>query len=169
MECKDLKYYAVYTKSRHEYVAHKELVAKGIEAYLPSIKRMRRWKDRRKLVEFPLFPGYLFVRIPSNNEQYLNVLKIRGVVAFICLEVGIPASVPPEEMTALKLMVDSGKELNVYPNLKEGMRVWVARGPLVTAEGILVKREDNYHFVVNIKLLGRSIGVRINAEDVEEA
>lgn len=167
MECKDLNYYVVYTKSRHEYVAQRELVANGIDVYLPSVKRMRRWKDRRKLVEFPLFPGYLFVRIPSNNEQYLNVLKIRGIIAFICLEFGTPAVVPPEEMTALRLMVDSGKDLDIYPNLKEGMRIGIARGPLATAEGVLAKREDNYHFVVNIELLGRSIGVRINAEDVE--
>jgi transcription antitermination factor NusG len=169
VECKDLKYYVAYTKSRHEYVAQKGLMAKGIEVYLPSIKKMRRWKDRKKLVEFPLFPGYLFVHISSNNEQYLDVLKIRGIVAFICHEVGIPALVPQEEMTALKLMVESGKDLDVYPNLKEGMRVWIARGPLETAEGFLAKREDNYHFIVNIELLGRSIGVRINAEDVVRA
>jgi transcription antitermination factor NusG len=169
MKYKDLNYYAVHTKSRHEFVAKRELMAKGIEAYLPSIKRMQRWKDRRKLVEFPLFPGYVFVRIPPNSDKYLGVLKTRGIVAFICLELGTPTVISPEEIAALKLMVDSGKELDVYPNLKTGMRVRVRSGPLRSAEGILAEKEDNYHFVVNVELLGRSIGMRINAEDVEAA
>jgi transcription antitermination factor NusG len=169
MECKALNYYAVHTKSRHEFVAKRELMAKGIEAYLPSIKRMQRWKDRKKLVEFPLFPGYLFVRIHPSPGKHLGVLKARGIVAFICLELGTPAVISTEEINALKLMVDSGKELDVYPNLKAGMRVRIRSGPLRSAEGILTEKEDNYHFVVNIELLGRSIGMRINAEDVEEA
>jgi transcription termination/antitermination protein NusG len=160
-------WYALYVKSRHEFVASGELIRKGKEAFLPSIKRFRQWKDRRKLVDFPLFPGYLFVNIQPNSEEFLNVLKSRGVVSFVSLTPGHPTPVPISEVTSLKLMIESGKELNIYPSLKEGSWVRVKRGPLKSAEGILAKKDDHYMFMVNIKLLGRSIGVKMYADDLE--
>ena len=60
------KWYALYVKSRHEYVTQGELVQKGIDTFLPSVKKLRQWKDRKKSVDFPLFPGYLFVSMHEN-------------------------------------------------------------------------------------------------------
>ena len=160
-------WYALYVKSRHEFIAFGGLIRKGTEAFLPSIKRFRQWKDRRKLVEFPLFPGYLFVHIQPNPEEFLNVLKSGGVVNFVSLTPGHPTPVPRTEVTSLKLMIESGKELNIYSSLKEGSLVRVKRGPLKSAEGILTKKDNQYLFSVNIKLLGRSIGVKIHADDLE--
>jgi len=160
-------WYALYVKSRHEFVAFSGLIRKGAEAFLPSIKRFRHWKDRRKLVEFPLFPGYLFVHIQPNPEEFLNVLKSGGVVSFVSLTPGYPTPVPFSEVTSLKLMVESGKELNIYSSLEEGSSVRVKRGPLKSAEGILNEKDDQSMFLVNIKLLGRSIGVKIHADDLE--
>lgn len=160
-------WYALYVKSRHEFVAFSGLIRKGTEAFLPSIKRFRQWKDRRKLVEFPLFPGYLFVHIQSNPEGFLNVLKSGGVVSFVSLTPGYPTPVPFSEVTSLKFMVESGKELNIYSSLEEGSSVRVKRGPLKSAEGILTEKDDQSMFLVNIKLLGRSIGVKIHADDLE--
>lgn len=160
-------WYALYVKSRHEFIVFGGLIRKEIEAFLPSIKRFRQWKDRRKLVEFPLFPGYLFVHIQSNPEGFLNVLKSGGVVSFVSLTPGYPTPVPISEVTSLKLMVESGKELNIYSSLEEGSSVRVKRGPLKSAEGILTEKDDQSMFLVNIKLLGRSIGVKIHADDLE--
>jgi len=160
-------WYALYVKSRHEFVTHGELQKKGIESYLPFIGKIRQWKDRKKLVDFPLFPGYLFVHIQPCSEEFLNVLKTRGVVTFISLESSKPTSVPPEEINSLKLLIQSGKELDIYPHLKDGARVGVKRGPLKGAEGILTKKDDQHIFLVNIKLLGRSVGVKVYADDLE--
>jgi transcription antitermination factor NusG len=160
-------WYALYVKSRHEFVAFGGLIRKGTEAFLPSIKRFKQWKDRRKLVEFPLFPGYLFVYIQPNPEEFLNVLKSGGVVSFVSLTPGYPTPVPFSEVTSLKLMVESGKELNIYSSLEEGSSVMVKRGPLKSAKGILTEKDDQSMFLVNIKLLGRSIGVKIHADDLE--
>jgi transcriptional antiterminator NusG len=160
-------WYALYVKSRHEFIVFNGLIRKEIEAFLPSTKRFSQWRDRRKLVEFPLFPGYIFVHIQPNPEEFLNVLKSGGVLSFVSLTPGYPTPVPPSEVTSLKLVVDSGKELNIYSSLKAGSLVRVKRGPLKYAEGILTQKDNQYMFSVNIKLLGRSIGVKIHADDLE--
>ncbi len=156
-------WYAVYVKPRHEFVAFGELQRKRVEAFLPSVKRISQWKDRKKLIEYPLFPGYVFVQVPSYPGAFLTVLKTRGVVSFIALEPGKPTPAAPEEITSLKLILESGNDIDIYPHLKEGTRVRVTSGPLKYAEGVLAKREDEYLFVVNIELLGRSVAVKICA------
>jgi transcriptional antiterminator NusG len=160
-------WYALCVKSRHEFIAFSGLIRKEIETFLPSTKRFRQWRDRRKLVEFPLFPGYMFVHIQPNPEEFLNVLKSGGVVSFVSLTPGHPTPVPFSEITSLKLVVESGKELNIYSSLKEGSLVRVKMGPLKGAEGILTQKDNQYMFSVNIKLLGRSIGVKVHADDLE--
>jgi transcription antitermination factor NusG len=160
-------WYALHVKSRHEFVARDELAKKGIETYLPTARKLRFWKDRKKLVDFPLFPGYLFVQSAPNPEEFLRVLKTRGAVNLVSLEPGQPATVPPEEINSLRILLESDVEFDVYPNLKEGARVRVRRGPLRGAEGVLTKREEQHTFTVNIEILGRGVSVRINAEEIE--
>lgn len=166
---KVFNWYALYVKSRHEFVTDGELQRKGINTYLPKAKKLRDWQDRTKFVEFPLFPGYLFVYLLSNPEEYLKVLKTKGAVTFVSLEPGNPTPVPPEEIHSLKILIESGEELNFYPNLKYGTRVRVRKGPLKGALGVLKDREDQFIFNVNVELLGRSIGVKINADNFEAA
>jgi transcription antitermination factor NusG len=75
--------------------------------------------------------------------------------------------VPPEEVESLKCLIGSGREFDIYPNYKEGMYVRVKRGPLAGAEGILKNKEDHSVFLVNIDILGRSVGVKVYADDLE--
>lgn len=160
-------WYALYVKSRHEFVAHNELIRKDVTTFLPSVKRLREWKDRKKWVEFPLFPGYLFIHIKPSPEDIISVLKTRGAVNLLSSEPGYPTPVSPEEINSLQMMIDSGKDIDIFPHLKEGARVRVKKGPLQGAEGRLERKEDQYLFLVNVELLGRSIGVRLNADDIE--
>lgn len=162
-----MDWYALYVKSRHEFVTNSELNKKGIETFLPSIKKSRQWKDRRKFIDFPLFPGYLFVHIYPENDNFINVLKTRGAVKIISTEKNRPAPVPSVEIYSLKLLIESGKEFDVYPNLKEGAWIRVAKGPLKGAEGILKKKEEQYMFLINVELLGRSVGMKIHADCIE--
>jgi transcriptional antiterminator NusG len=165
----NLNWHAIYVRSRHEFVAHSELRRKGIESFLPSVLKVRQWKDRKKEIPFALFPGYLFVHIEPNPEEYRTVLKTAGVVTFVCLEKGDPAPVPSEDIISLKAMIESGRELDIYPHLKEGGRVRVRRGPLYGAEGVLLKKEGRRIFIINVDILGRSVGVEISADDIEAA
>jgi transcription termination/antitermination protein NusG len=160
-------WYALYVKSRHEYVARGELVLKGIDTFLPSVKRLRQWKDRKMMVDFPLFPGYLFVSIEAKPEEYRNVLRTRGAVQLLSAEVGCPTPVSQEEIDSLRVVIESGQHIDIYPNLKEGAPVRVKRGPLKGAAGIIGNSVDQYIFMVNIDILGRSIGVKIYADDIE--
>jgi transcription antitermination factor NusG len=169
MSISEAAWYALYVKSRHEFVVSGELQKKGIESFLPSVARLSQWKDRKKQVESPLFPGYLFVHIVPDPEEFLRVLKTRGAVTLISLNPGCPTPVAPEEISSLKIILQSGEKVDIYPQLKEGMPVRVRRGALRGAEGILMKKHDQHIFMVNIELLGRSVGVKVYADDVEAA
>lgn len=164
-----MEWFALYVKSRHEFVTNAELNKKGIDTFLPSVKKWRQWKDRRKLVNFPLFPGYLFVHIYPHPEEFFNVLKTRGALNLVSSESCYPTPVQPEDISSLRLLIESERELDIFPYLREGTSVRVRKGPLKGVEGILRKKEDQYMFLVDIRLLGRSVGVRIYADDIESA
>ncbi len=165
----ELNWYALSVRSRHEFVARDELQKKGIETFLPSVMQLRQWRDRKKNVEFPVFPGYLFVAVARCAENFLRVVQTHGTVALISLEPGHPTPVAPEEIEALKTVIASGRPFDVYPHFQEGARVRIRRGPLQGAEGVLAKKDEHHLFCVNVELLGRSVGLRINAEDIEQA
>ncbi len=162
-----MNWFALYVKSRHEFVTCEDLGRKGIEAFLPQVKKLRRWSDRGQFVDFPLFPGYLFVRTIAQPEQFVNVLRARGAVALVSALPGQPTPVPDEEISSLRIMMESGRELDVMPHVKEGDKVRIKGGPLRGAQGILGKKEGQYVFFVNVDLLGRSIGVKVYSDDVE--
>lgn len=161
------EWYALRVRSRHEFVTYNELCRKGIEAYLPTVKKWSQWKDRKKLVKFPLFSGYLFANININSQEYFDTLKTKGAVNILSLEGGRPAPVPSDEIDSLRILVDSGEELDIYPHIKEGTKVVVKKGLLKGATGILTRKETHYVFSVDVILLGKSVGVKVFADDVE--
>jgi len=160
-------WYALFVRSRHEFVTSEQLKKRGIEVFLPSVTRMRRWSDRNKEVVYPLFPGYLFVQIEPSAETFLNIVKTRGSVSFVGKERGRPSPVDPWEMDTLRRMLAGCEEIDTYPHLNEGAPVLVKRGPLKGAKGILAKKNDHHLFMVNIEILGRSVGTKVSAEDLE--
>ncbi len=169
MDANRLNWYALYVKSRHEFTTLSELNRKGVGAYVPAIRKMRQWKDRAKYVEFPLFPGYVFVQILPNPEEFLRALRTRGAVRLLSFESARPVSIPDEEIESLRILLDSDEEINIFPHIKEGERVRIKGGPLKGAEGLLNRKENQYEFIVNIELLGRSIAVRVFGDYLEAA
>jgi transcription antitermination factor NusG len=160
-------WYAVHVKSRHEFVTEAELNRKGILVFSPTFKKVSQWKDRKKLIECPLFAGYMFVCIHGEPGAFLEVLRTRGVVSFISLEPGLPTPIDVAEITSLRLMVECGRVIDVHPTMQEGMHVRLKRGSLMGASGILMKKENEFMFLVNIELLGRSVAVRVSPNDIE--
>jgi transcriptional antiterminator NusG len=167
MDDQNLNWYALFVRSNHEFVMTAQLQRQGVEVFLPCIGRMRRWSDRDKLVQVPLFPGYLFVHVPRSAEVFLRILRWQGAISFVTQEPGKPVPVDAWEMESLRVMLQSGTHLDVYPHLCEGTRVLVTRGPLMGAEGILMQKNKDRLFLVNINILGRSVGTRIDADDLE--
>ena len=163
----DTNWYALWVRSRYEFVTAGELKCKGVEYFLPFVTKMRQWNDRIKKIDFPLFPGYLFVHVARRADIFLSVVKSRGAVALVALEPGYPTPVAMEEIQSLKLLLESGQPIEIYPGLQEGTPVRIRRGPLSGAVGVMATKADEHRFTVNVDILGRSVGLRILADDVE--
>jgi transcription antitermination factor NusG len=166
-EISELYWYAIQVRSRHEFKVINRLSGAEIEAFLPVVERLSKWKDRKKLVAFPLFPGYLFVHINKNPEKKLIVLKTPGVVRFIGHTSGEPEPVPDDQIIPLKKLIENKHELNPYPYLKEGQKVRIRKGPLRGVEGILVSKPEQHIFVLSVDILRQGVSVKINASDIE--
>ncbi len=156
------QWFAAYTRSHHEKNVAEQLRGKGIEHFLPLYTSARRWKDRVKLLQMPLFAGYLFVRVfPS---QFLDVLQTYGVAMLV----GSPKPLPLEEKEIQQLRTWLSLPLAIEPNpyLKIGQPVRVRRGPLTDVEGILVRKKNVFRLVVSIDLIQRSVALEIDAADI---
>lgn len=143
------------------------LAGAGIEVFLPFVKRLRKWKDREKTVSFPLFPGYLFVRIAAGSQQRLDVLKTKGVVRFLGAMPGEPEPVPEEQIISLKRLVENEIPLDPYPYLKEGQRVRIKKGPLAGIEGMLVEKKGLHMLVLSVDIIQQGAALKIYASEVD--
>jgi transcription antitermination factor NusG len=162
----NLSWYAVVSRSRHEKVAATALDHKGIVSFLPIVSEVHHWSDRRKLVEVPLFPGYVFVQIPNSAEAQLQVLKTIGVLQFVGNRQG-PVPIPDKEIAAVRAVLEENVACSPYPFLQVGQRVRIRGGSLDGIEGILIERDSASKLVISIELIQRSLAVSIYNFDVE--
>ena len=152
------KWFAVRVKPQSERVVAIVARHKGFEEFLPLYKTRRRWSDRFKWVELPLFPGYLFCRL--KEESRLPILTIPGVLHFV--GVGkIPVPIDDGEIAAIQAGVQSGLMAEPWPFLDVGNRVRIEEGPLCGVEGILIEVRKKQRIVVSVSLLQRSMAVEI--------
>src|ERR1043166_346400 len=115
-----VRWFALWTRSRHEQVVREQLEHKQIEAFLPTVTRWSRWKDRKKKIDWPLFPGYCFARF--NPRDRLPILKCNGVVSIISFE-GEPAAIPEHEITGIRQLVDSDLAFDPCPIDRKSTRL----------------------------------------------
>jgi transcription antitermination factor NusG len=156
-------WYATYTNPRHEKLVAQQMEARHIESFLPLYRSVRRWKDRRKQLELPLFPGYVFVRI--SLRERLRVLNLPGVIHIVTFN-GKPAVLPESDIESLREGLSKNAVVQPHPYLKVGRRVRVMAGPMYGIEGILVRRKEKFRVVINIDLLMRSVAVEVDESDV---
>ena len=160
-------WYAVYAQVRHESKVYSRLLAKSFECLLPQMERWSRRRDRRKKIQVPIFPGYLFVRSLLDNYEQLKILHTPGVVRIVCNEEG-PLPVPDNQMSSLITLLNNASVLTIHPYLQEGMRVRIVNGPLYGCEGILVrKKHEKSRLVVAIDIIQQAVSVELNEDDVE--
>ena len=164
MGTEKLRWYATYTNARHEKYVSRQLSERGIECYLPTYHSVRRWKDRRKELDLPLFPGYVFVYLSIKDR--LRVVQIPGVVRFVSFS-GSPAPLESQEIESLKNALSSGIDAEPHPYLKVGRRVRVKHGPLAGMEGILVRKKDKFRVVISLDLIMRSVAAEVEVPDLE--
>jgi len=158
-------WYAIWTRSRHERVVQEELDKHGLETFLPTIPRWSRWKDRRKKIDWPLFPGYCFARFPPGDR--LPVLNCRGVVRIVTFD-GEITPVPDHEIDGIRKLVESELQYDPCPLVREGDLVEVAHGPLKGIIGRLVRKGSHARLVLAVDLIGQAVSVDVDAADVKQ-
>lgn len=161
-------WYAVHTRSRHEQVVHDQLTAKGTEVFLPKMEVWSRRTDRRKRITIPMFPGYLFVRTTLHPEHHLGVLKTVGVVGMVSFH-GRPAAVNPEEVSSLKIVVDTGAVIHPTEDFRKGDLVRITDGPFKGVIGRLTGRRSNRKLIVAVENINQAISVEIDDHMVVKA
>jgi transcription antitermination factor NusG len=161
-------WYAVHTRARHEKLVTTRLQHLGINAFLPTFTEVRRWSDRRKCVEVPLFSCYAFVNLAWVPELRVQVIRTDGVLGFVGCSGG-PVPIPDVEIQNLRTLIKSMVPHTASPFVKIGQRVRIRGGSLDGMEGILVGRNGNNSLVISIDPIHRSLAISIDGYSVEPA
>ena len=159
MKTSMLPWFALQVRARREALVVDHLEGQGLECYLPLYKSTRRWSDRLKEVEQPLFPGYLFCRLNlSNRGPVLMTPGVQQIVGFG----RTPVPVEEREVESIRQVLSSGLPSLPWPYLHLGDRVRVNYGSLVNLEGILVNFRGSNRVVLSVTLLQRSVALEID-------
>jgi len=161
-----LPWFAVVIKPQHERAVQEGLQLKGMESFLPTYLTTRRWSDRVKRLQLPLFPGYVFCRF--ERSERVPVLRTPGVRSIVSFGAEI-VPVPEEEIDRIRLIVSSGAAVEPWPFLKIGQRVRVHTGALAGMEGILAEDRNVTRVVVSMEFLQRSVAVMLNRDQIQPA
>src|SRR5271154_5195386 len=153
-------WFALQVRTRYEAGVADQLSRQGYDRFLPRYKLRKRWSDRIKEVDAPLFPGYLFCRF--NPQDRLPILKTPGVIQIVGFKTG-PAVVDEAEIRSIQTLVAAGVPHQPWPFLAAGDRVRIESGPLLGLEGILIDVKRSHRLVLSVTLLQRSVAVEIDS------
>lgn len=159
------EWYALYTRSRFEKKMLGELTDRGVEVFLPMREILSRWKDRKKRIWIPLFPGYVFINHVDTPENRFRILNIPGAVRFVGT-IGHADPIPEEQIQYVRRFLEASISIDPYPYIRVGSRVEVVAGPLKGVRGILVQKRGRFRFVLQVDLIRQAISVEIDASDV---
>ena len=160
------RWYAIYVRPRHEKVVANHFGVRSVECFLPVYKELHKWKNGSRMqLDFPLFPGYLFVRICLS--QRLCVLQCPGVIRFVGFN---HDTTPVEDSEVESLRLGLQKYLTrPHPYLTVGTKVCVRRGPFEGRMGILLRGEGRDRVIISMELIKRAIAVELDLADLDVA
>ena len=156
----ELPWFALQVRTRYEKNVAAFLGGKGYEWFLPTYQSRRRWSDRVKDLDLPLFPGYMFCRF--NPLERLPILKTPGLISIVG-SAKTPIAVDPTEIAALRTLVDSDLSRQPWPFLQVGQRVRIECGALAGLEGILLQVKGRDRIILSVSLLQRSVAAEIDS------
>lgn len=155
----DKSWFAIYVKSRTEKRVSEELDKQGIDHYLPLIKVLKQWSDRKKWVSEPLFKSYIFVHI--DPSQHFDVLKTYNVVRYISFE-RKAVTVPPQQIEAIKFFLDDAEPEEVTEgSWEKGKQVEVIAGNMTGLIGELVEVKKKHKVRIKIEAINQVIHIQI--------
>jgi transcription termination/antitermination protein NusG len=161
-----LAWFAIQTRFRYEKKVARELQERGVQVFLPLFSTKHQWSDRQRLVEVPLFPNYVFVRIAATQGTRIQILRANGVNGFLGAR-GVGTPIPDEEVVAVRAMLAHRVSFQLHPFLRTGQRVRVRGGCLDGIRGILTAIQGEQSFVVSVELIQRSIAMRLTGYQIE--
>ena len=156
----------VRSKPRSEKIAYTQLLEKGIEAYLPLLKERRKWSDRKKWVEFPLFSSYLFANIELKNSIF--VLQTHGVSSLVKFGEEI-AIVQDKIIKTIKLAIDGGYQLTPTEYFIAGNEVEVIEGPMKGVKGIIVQLKGKDRLIIKIDAIQQALSINIDSRFIRNS
>lgn len=159
-------WYAVHTRSKHEKKVVSELERRGVQTFLPLLTEVRKWSDRRMLVELPLFSCYVFVNIAPSPESRVAVLRTSGVLKFVGGNHEL-AGIPDTEIEQIQTILAKKVPFSPHPFLQVGQRVRIRGGALEGIEGILSQVRGSNRLVVSVQTIQRSLSITVDGFDVE--
>jgi transcriptional antiterminator RfaH len=160
-----LQWYTLYTKSRQEKKIKTELDILKVENYLPLVKTLKKWSDRKKWIEEPVFKSYIFIK--TNGRKYFDILNIDGVSGFVKFN-GEPAIISDKQMKYIKQILEADEEVEVNTeNLRLWQKVRIKRGPFMGIEGLLHEIKGNKKVVIQLENIGHNLLIDVKANDIE--
>lgn len=157
-------WYALSTKARHEKKVHNQLKEKGINCFLPLQTFFRRWSDRYKKVQEPIFSCYVFVQIALRDR--LNVLQTDGAVRLVSFN-GIPATIPEDQIEAIRAILENNYQMERVDYLTPGQKVEVVQGPLRGTKGVLAQIKNSRRLIIRIDSILQAISIDIDHRDIK--
>jgi transcription antitermination factor NusG len=163
-----LVWLAIQTWPKYEKKVAAEIEKKQIQVFLPLLTSEYRGSDRRRIVQMPLFPTYIFVRASETFASRISVLRTNGVINFVgARNAGTP--IPEGEIESVRVLLKRGISFENYPYLNVGQRVRIREGSLEGVEGVLVAKNDDLSLVVSIQIIQRSLAIRVAGYRIEAA
>jgi transcription elongation factor/antiterminator RfaH len=160
-------WYAVQTRARNEKVICERLQEQGLRTFLPLVSEVRRWSDRKKKVELPLFSCYVFVKLSiSNHDERMRVFRTSGVFRIVSMR-GEAVPIPDEQIETLRAVITQQVPFSAHPFLKIGQRVRIRGGSLEGVEGVLLSRNGDRTLIISVDAIQRSLAVSVEGYDVE--
>lgn len=160
----EVKWYAVYLRSKYETKVHSELTRKRILSFLPLVEEVRLWSDRKKRIHVPLFPGYVFVLI--GLSQKLSVLQTDGVVRFVGTG-DRPSSIPEDQIRWVQMVVGHPETVRAEQYLSAGQLVQVTAGPFKGIRGFVSRLRGSTRIVITLESIARAFSVEVAPEFLE--
>jgi transcription antitermination factor NusG len=160
----ETKWYAAYTCAKHERSVAEQLALRGVEHFHPRYQVHRRWNRRLVVLDLPLFPGYVFVRIPWSER--LRVLEVPGVVYLVTFG-GVPAALETGQIELLRTCLASAGKVLPHPFLQSGRRVHFCEGPFRGLAGVLQRSKGRRRLIVSIEVIQKSMSVEVDAATIE--
>jgi transcription antitermination factor NusG len=161
-------WYAIHTVARHEKRVAAQFEEKRVCTFLPLLRQIHRWSDRRSVVEIPMFSCYAFVRMVQIVEERLKVLRTPGVLGFVGSE-RQGTQIPEEQIESLRKVIREKLPCLPHPFITFGKRVRICGGSLDGIEGILMREGRDQSLVISVELLQRSVSIRVEGYDIKLA